>query len=97
MKITNSDTVALSGAAPAPGAASGSAAARARTAVESRNTDYTQLSSLSAQLRGQTTEGTQARVESIGATVASGQYKTDSNAISGRIIEQSMRSSRAAA
>jgi anti-sigma28 factor (negative regulator of flagellin synthesis) len=97
MKITSSDTEALSGAAPASSAASGSGTARARTAAESRNADYAQLSSLSAQLRGQTTEGTQARVESIEATVASGRYKTDANAISGQIIEQSMRSSSATA
>jgi flagellar biosynthesis anti-sigma factor FlgM len=97
MKITSSDTEALSGAAPASRAASGSATARARAAAESRNADYTQLSSLSAQLRGQTTVGTQARVESIEAAVASGRYQPDSNAISGQIIEQSMRSSSAMA
>jgi anti-sigma28 factor (negative regulator of flagellin synthesis) len=96
MKITNSDTAPLSGAAQAASATAGSPAAPTRTTAANKSADYAQLSGLSANLRSYATEGTQARVEDIAATVASGQYQTDSNQISGKIIEQSMRMSAAA-
>lgn len=97
MKITNSDSAPLSGAVQAASATASSPAARTRTTAANKSADYAQLSSLSAHLRGYATEGTQARVEDIAATVASGRYQTDSNQISGKIIEQSMRSRSAAA
>jgi anti-sigma28 factor (negative regulator of flagellin synthesis) len=96
MKVTNSDTAALTGAAQAASASASTTAARSRTAVTQKSSDYAQLSDLSGHLRGLTAEGRQSQLESIGATLASGQYKTDSNAISGKIIEQSMSSGAAA-
>lgn len=96
MKVTNTDTAALSGAAQATSAASSSSAARAKTAGTQKSSDYTQLSSLSGHLQSLTAEGRQTRVESIEAAVTSGLYKADSNATSGKIIEQSMRSDAAA-
>ncbi|MGA3027500.1 MAG: hypothetical protein ABSF98_22295 [Bryobacteraceae bacterium] len=92
MKITNSDAAALTGTAQAASAQASSAAARARTAGAQKSPDYTQLSNLSGHLRGLTAEGRRSQLQSIEATVASGHYKADSSAISGKIIEQSMRS-----
>jgi anti-sigma28 factor (negative regulator of flagellin synthesis) len=96
MKVTNSDTAALTGAAQAARAAASSAPARARTAVAQKSSDNVQLSNLSGHLRGVTAEGRQTQLESIGATVASGHYKPDSNAISAKIIQHNMRSGAAA-
>jgi anti-sigma28 factor (negative regulator of flagellin synthesis) len=91
MKVTNCDTSALSGAGQATPATGSSAAARAKTAAGQKSSDQVQLSSLSGHLRGITAEGRQTQLAGIEATVASGQYQPDSHAISGMIIEQSMR------
>ena len=91
MKVTNHDTAALSGASQAAQATgAGSTAARAKTAVGQRGSDYAQLSSLSEHLKSLTAEGRQAHVDGIGSSVAAGHYKPDSGAISDRMIEHSM-------
>ena len=96
MKVTNSDTAALTGAAQAANAAASSAAARARTAAGQKSSDHVQLSNLSGHLRGLTAEGRQAQLEKIESAVASGHYKPDSNAVSAKMIQQSTRSGAAA-
>ena len=92
MRVTNTDTAALAGAAQATSAAANSAAARARSASTQKSSDYTQLSSLSTHLKALSAAGRQAQVDNIGAVVAAGRYKTDSNAISAKMITDSMRS-----
>ena len=96
MKVTNSDTAALTGAGQATPTTSSSAAARARAAAGQKSSDHIQLSSLSGHLRGVTAEGRRTQLEKIESAVASGHYKPDSVAISGKIIQQSMRSGAAA-
>ena len=96
MKVTNPDTVALTGAAQAASAAASSATARARTAVAQKSADNVQLSNLRAHLRAQTAEGRQGQLEKIESAVASGHYKPNAVATSAKIIEHSMRSSAAA-
>jgi len=96
MKVTNTDTAALSGASQSIQTTAGSATARNKAAASQKSSDYAQLSSLSGHLKSLTAEGRHAHVESVGAIVASGQYRPDSSAISARIIQQSM-SNRAAA
>jgi anti-sigma28 factor (negative regulator of flagellin synthesis) len=93
MKVTNTDTAALSGAAQAASAAASSAAAaRAKVAATQKSSDYTQRSSLSGHLKSLTADGRQAQVESVGKAVEAGRYKADSNAVSAKMIEESMRS-----
>jgi len=96
MKVTNTDAAALTGTVQSTSAAAGSAAARAKAASAQKSSDYTQLSSLSGHLRGLTAAGRRSQLESLEATVASGRYRADSGAVSGKIIEQSMRSGAAA-
>ena len=62
-------------------------------AAGQNSSDHVQLSSLSGHLKGLTAEGRRTHLDSLEATVASGQYQADSSAISAKMIEHSMRSS----
>ena len=90
MKVTNSDTAALSGAGQTTNTTSTLAAARARASGQS-SSDHVQLSSLSGHLRGRTAEGREAHLDQLDAAVSTGQYKPNSGVISAKIIEHSMR------
>ena len=99
MKVTNSDTGALTGAAQPQNTQSGSAASRSRASSSSAaSSDRVQLSSLSSHLRALSanSEARAQHVNSLESTVAAGRYRPASSAVSGRIIEQSMRGQSAA-
>jgi anti-sigma28 factor (negative regulator of flagellin synthesis) len=98
MKVTNSDTSALTGAAQAQQTSAGSAASRSRADAAGSSSDRVQLSSLSGHLRA-LSANSEARAQHLGSietAVGSGNYRPDSSAVSGKIIEQSMRGESAA-
>jgi len=94
MKVTNSDTTALTGAAQqARQTAANSAASRSRTEAAGSTSDRVQLSRLSAHLRA-LSANSEARARHVGnleAAVGAGHYRVDSTALSGTMIQQSMR------
>ncbi len=96
MKVTNSDTAALTGAAQTTQTTAGSGAARGKTAIGQKSSDYAQLSNLSGHLKAMTAEGRHSHLDGIEATVAAGQYRPDAAAVGAKIIEHSMSSHAAA-
>jgi len=98
MKVTNSDTNALTGAAHAQHTSAGSAASRSRGDGAHGNSDRVQLSSLSGHLRALSvnSETRGHHVRTIEAAVASGQYRPHSSAVSAKLIEHNMRGESAA-
>jgi len=93
MKVTNSDTTALTGAAQAQQTSAGAATSRSRTDASGSGSDRVQLSSLSSHLRALSanSEARAQQVNNLEAAVSSGRYRPDSSAVSGKIIEQNMR------
>jgi len=93
MKVTNSDTNALTGAAQAHDVQAASTASRSRAAASASGADRVQLSSLSSHLRALSanSESHAQHVNDLQSAVAAGRYRPDSSAVSGRIVEQSMR------
>ena len=94
MKVTNSDTTALTGAAQAHQTSAGSTASRSRAGAAGSNSDRVQLSRLSGHLRALSanSEARAHHVSNLEAAVGSGQYRPDSGAVSAKIIEHNMRS-----
>jgi anti-sigma28 factor (negative regulator of flagellin synthesis) len=98
MKVTNSDTTALTGATQAHLTSAGSAASRSRTEAAGSSSDRVQLSSLSGHLRALSanSEARAQHLQGIETAVGSGHYRPDSSAVSAKIIEQNMRGESAA-
>jgi len=94
MKVTNSDTTALTGAAQAHQTSAGSATSRSRTEAAGSSSDRVQLSSLSSHLRALSvnSEARAHHLQSLEAAVGSGHYRPNSSAVSAKMIEHSTRS-----
>jgi flagellar biosynthesis anti-sigma factor FlgM len=98
VKISNPDTVALSGTSGAAATGQVSSGSRSRKGAGGTASDYIEISSLGDQLRTLLAASPErsARIAQLESAVTSGRYRPDAGAVSSSIIQDSMTAAAAA-